>query len=89
MLIVGTVTIIWDASRVCQKFIAIIGGGGLTNMDSVKIKSALREILTGHDTRPNKTGRVSHSERSTKVTFDLTLCSENKHSWLLIIWNIM
>lgn len=48
-------------------------------MDSVKIKSALREILTGHDTRPNKTGSVSHSERSTKVTFDLTLCSENKH----------
>ncbi|KAE9535850.1 hypothetical protein AGLY_007751 [Aphis glycines] len=58
----------YNASRVCQKLIAIIDGGGLTNVDNVKIKSALREILTGHDTRPNKTESVSHSERSTNYS---------------------
>lgn len=55
---------------------AVIDGGGLTNVDNVKIKSALREILTGHDTRPSNTESVSHSERSTNVIFDLTLFSE-------------
>lgn len=54
---------------------AVIDGGGFTNVDSVIIKSAFKEILTGHDTRPNKTERVSHSERSTKVIFDFVLCS--------------
>lgn len=55
---------------------AVVEGGGLTNVAKVKTKSALRVILTGHDTKPNKTGSVSHSERSTKVILDLILCSK-------------
>lgn len=75
MLIVGTVTIIWDASRVCQKLKAVVEGGDFTRVANAKIKSAFRDILTGQETRPNKTESVSHSERSTMIIFDLTLCS--------------
>jgi len=64
---------------------AVVDGGGLSNVAKVNSKSALKDILTGHDTRPNKTESVSHSERSTKVIFDLILCSRKKKIFFTLL----